>query len=450
MNTRRRTIRILFYTTISRIFRPVLLCYLYEISQVYPVVLLSEKLDPETRDLLKDKKLFPRLEKIIPVYQPPDKKINPLSKNRYFYNLAKSIVKKYKPDIVVSPSDMYSLFEMHLMRFAKNANALKIAIQPCNAGEGAVEERLTDLTNAYLRFPSFLPINLRLFLVKCRKYLGHALYYWILPLTSGQKPFFGKSSFILRRGKSGMRDTDYQTVFSRRDYDIFLKAGVPAEKLYILSQPFLNSKTRRFFDKYIGGNPRERNKIVTVMLPGDVEFGFKRGNYSLISQQEREDCWMRTIKLINRILPGWTIYVKPHPATIDIKGLKKKIEVILKDVTFVNPESWAERYIKRSDVIIELPLSASNAIFIASLLYPEKPIISLDFYHELLGDRFKYFEGVEYIDDEKKFVRTLELIRDKKFKKEPLPEKIKEEDKRKFSNIIEMLNYFLKENNICL
>jgi hypothetical protein len=444
MKNEKKSPKILFYTTIPRIFRPVLLCYLYEISQVYPVVLLSEKLDSETEELLKDKKSFPLLEKIIPVRQFPAEEKNLFSRNKRLYGLAKKVVEEERPDVMISPSDVYSLFEMYLMRFAKRTNSVKIALQPCNVGDGIAEEALVDRVNARLRFSSFLPLGLRLFLVKCRKYLGHFLYYWILPLSLGQKPFFGKSSFVLRRGKSGMRDADYQTVFSARDYEFFLKGGVPAEKLCILPQPFLNPETRKFFDRYNGRKKKGKNKAVAVMLPGDVEFGFRRKDYSLISKEEREAGWLETVRSINRILPGWTIYVKPHPATIDLQAIKGRLEAISQSVKIVNPESWAEKYIEIADVIMELPLSASNAVFIASLQCPEKPVISLDFYHELLGDRFRDFEGIEYINDKEKFFKTLELIRDNKYKKEPHLEKKKEENKREFSNVVEMLTYFLK------
>jgi hypothetical protein len=444
MNDKRKPPRIIFYATIPRVFRPVLFCYLHQISQVYPVVLLSEKLDTEMKEFLKNKKLFPRLEKIIPVRQFPAEEKNIFSRNRRLFGLAKKVMEEEKPDVIVSPSDMYSLFEMYLMRFAKRINAVKIAIQPCHMGDGVAEERLVDLVNANLRFPYFLPVSFRLFLVKCRKYLGHFLYYWILPLTMGQKPFFGKSSFILRRGKSGMRDADYQTVFSKRDYEIFLKSGVPDKKLCILYHPFLNPKTRRFFERYNSWRLKEKCRTVIVMLPGDVELGFRKKDYSLISKEEREKDWLQTIQLLNETLPGWTIYVKPHPATIGLDPLKKRLEAISGRVKVVNPEEWMERHIKTAKVIVELPLSASNAIFTASLQCPEKPIISLDFHHELLGDRFKDFKGVEYIDDREKFVKTLKSIRDKKFKKE-LPEERENSGKKEFSSAIEMLNCFLKQ-----
>jgi len=58
--------KIIFYTSTPRNFRTTLIGYLYEICQVYPVILLCEELDFETEEILRNKELFPKLEKIIP------------------------------------------------------------------------------------------------------------------------------------------------------------------------------------------------------------------------------------------------------------------------------------------------------------------------------------------------------------------------------------------------
>jgi len=68
--------KILFYTSHSFLFRSTVIGHLYEISQKYPVILLSEKLDEETEKVIRNKKLFPKLEKIVPVEQYTGKKMN--------------------------------------------------------------------------------------------------------------------------------------------------------------------------------------------------------------------------------------------------------------------------------------------------------------------------------------------------------------------------------------
>lgn len=440
--------KVLFYVGNPYVFRTALIGHLYEISQAYPTILLSEKLDLETEEVLRKKELFPKLEKIIPALQFTGKKTNLFSLNRYLCKLAKSVIQQYNPDIVVVPSDLI-LFELYLMRFAKKAGALKISIQSSNNLGSIRAAKWTDLINSYLRFPLLFPFWLRLFFTKCRKYFGHILYYFILPLTVGEKPFFGESSYILRSGNSGMRDADYQVVFSNRDYDTYLMDGVPAEKLYILSHP-LARKTRSFFEKAYFSKSRKNKKdknIVGVMLSSDVELGFRRKDLSLISVEVREKDWLEVIKLINRILQGWIIYIKPHPATKDINEIKEKFESISENIKVVDSQEAADKYIEIGDIIIGLPLSASTVLFAASLQYPQKPILSLDFHQELLGDTYKDLEGIEYVDTKERLIDILEKINDNKYQKEYIAPKRKELELKEFSSTIEALEFFIKKQN---
>jgi len=436
--------KVLFYTHSPRAFRTTLIGHLYEIAQIYPSILLSDKLDFETEEALFNKELFPKLEKIIPVQQITGNERNLLSKNRYLYQIAKKNIKQYRPDVVISASDTHSLLELYLFRFSKKINALRIAIQPTMALETKKAALWVDLTNAYLRFPSFLSLRFRLYLVKIRKHLDHFLYYWILPVTVGEKPFFGKSSHILRKGNSGMRDADYQIAFSKRDYDIFLKDGVPAKKLWILSHPLIR-KTREFFEKvYFNRLKRHKKdaKIVSLML--ETSIGFKRKDYSLISREEREKIWIEIIKLTSQILPGWKIYIKPHPDTKNFDEIKESFESISNNIEVVNPQEPADKYIEIGDIIIGLPLSASTTLFTAFLQRPEKPIISLDFHQELLGDVYKDFNGVEYIDNKEKFIKILKLIQDNKYPKKYQENKERKIKGKEFSNTVELLEYLYK------
>lgn len=441
--------KVLFYTGNPYVFRSGLIGYLYEICQVYPTTLLSEKPDSETEEILSKKEFFPNLENIIPVQQFTEEKKNLFSKNIYIYKLAKKIVKEYKPDVVIATNDVYPL-EMYLMRFSKKVKALNIAIQPSNAADSKTIEKWVDLVNIYLRFPTFLPFWLRLIIIKIRKYFGYFLYYWILPLTVGEKPFFGKSSYILRKGNSGMRDADYQIVFSKRDYDIYHKDGVPSEKLHILPHPLLRKETRKFFEKVYFNkfkNYKKDKKVVCVMVPEDAVLGFDRKNYSLIfSREERIKKHLEIIKLINKILPRWEIDIKLHPDTKDFKQLKMGLKLTSQNIKIVEPKEPADKYIALADVIIGLPLSASTTLFTASLQCPEKPIISLDFHHELLGDYYKDFKGIECIDSEKNFINILKLIRDNKYKKKQGELKKEELREKEFLNTVELLEYLFQKN----
>ncbi|MCX6764136.1 MAG: hypothetical protein NTU58_00275 [Candidatus Nealsonbacteria bacterium] len=433
--------KVIFYTNIPRVFRTTQIGHFYEITHAYPTILLSEKLDSETENIIADKKLFPRLEKIIPVHQFTGEKKGLFAKNRYLYNLAKDAILKCNPDIVISPSDIHSLFEMYLLRFAKKIGALRIIIQPSNIGDSKNGEKFVDLTNAYLRFPSFLPLKLRLFLTRCRKYLGHFLYYWILPLLVLERPFSGKASYILRKGNIGMGDSDYLIVFSEKDRQLFLKEGVRPEKIYILAHP-LARESRKVFKNFfinISGGKKAKNFIL-VLLSSWVEIGFRRDNCHLISREERYKKWKETIGLITGFFPDWEIIIKHHPKDKDIERSRLEFEPISKNIKIINPKEQLDEYIDGAKIIIGLPLSASTSLYIASLKCPRKPILSLDFHREILGDYYKNFEGIEHIDSELRLSNILELIKKNKYQKKL----IKKNKAKKFKDTVELLNYLYK------
>jgi len=449
MKEKKQNPKILFYTSVPRVFRSTLIGYLYEIAKEYPTILLSEKLDPETEKIINNKKIFPKLEDIIPVRQHLCGEMNIFARNKYFQKLAKDVIQKNSPDIVIASNDLYP-FEMYLMRYAKKASALRIIIQASNTGDSATWSKREELTNIFLRYPSFLPFWFKSSFVKLKKYFSYYLYHWILPVTRGEMPFSGKASYMLKKGTSGVRDADYQIVFSKRDYEIYLNDGVENNKLYILPHPLIRQKTRRFlmqeyFKKY--QNKKRKNKIATLMLPEETLIGFRKENYSLISHEERNQEWKEIIKLIIENLPDWKIYIKPHPSTKNISQIKKEFESISKNINVVDPEEPADKYIELGSIVIGMPLAISTTLFTASLQHPEKPIISLDFKNELWGDFYEKFEGIEHINNREKFVKILKLIKDNKCCKER--KKSFALRKKEFPNTLEMINnlYNLKVDN---
>ena len=284
--------KVLFYTSVPRLFRATLIGHLYEIAQVYPVVLLSEKLDEETEKVIRNKKLFPKLEKIVPVEQYTGRKMNLFARSKY--------------------------------------------------------------------------------------------------------------------------------LSTRRETRAFFEKAFFREKL----------KTANI-DK----------KIITLMLPAE-NIGFRRKDLSLISEREREEERKKIIFQIVTILKGWKVYIKPHPETKQVDRIKKFFESISGNIKVVDPREPADKYIEMARVIVGLPLSASTTLFTASLQCPQKPILSLDFEKELLGDYYKNFEGIEYIDNEKDFLRILELIRDNKYYKKNYRTKLKADS---FSNATELLEHLVQK-----
>lgn len=444
MKKKEKKHRVVFCTGILRAFRTTSIANLYEISQIFPVILLSEKLDSETEEILKDKKLFPKLEEIVPVEEVSElQKNNLFLRNRHAYKLAKQIIQKYKPTMLVLGSD-YCLFDIYLMRFAEKNKAINVVLNSDLRFWKAREMSLrTDLTHAYLHFPSFLPFDFRIFLTKVRKYCGYLLYNFFLPLSVGQAPFWGKSSRILYT-ISGMR-ADWRIVFSREDYNLSLEEGVPQEKIILLEHPLKREITKKFFKQVylfdLGKKIKSDAKVITLLCP-EEPYGFKRKDCSLIREEEMQKNRIEIIDLIVNNLAGWKIFIKPHPATTKAEELRNIFEAISPCITFTNPSEPMDKYIEMSDVIAGLP-PASSALFTASLQCPEKPVLSLDLPpQEILGDCYKNSGLVEYVDSKEAFIKLLEMIKNNKYHKE------KDLKSEGFSDTAEVIEYLLKNKKM--
>ncbi|MFH1894713.1 MAG: hypothetical protein ABH813_02330 [Patescibacteria group bacterium] len=436
--------KVLLYASSPRNFRSSLIEYLYEISQIYPIVLLSEELDPETRKILGDKKLFPKLKEIIPVNQYAKRKMNLLARHRYFCKLAKKIIENYRPDIVIANGS--NIFESYLRRFARNINAISLRFTEFLPGYAKQPAKEYILRIAYLKTPDFLPLPIKILFSKARTYLGHFLVYWILPLLTGQKPFLGEPSAILIADPHRFKGIDYFIVSSERDYNILLRQGLPAEKIYISAHPLnKESKVRRFFRENNFSNSlngdKMGKKILTIMWPPE-QIGFKRTDYSLIPKKELWEDRIKTTSLIAGTLKEWKIIIKPHPLAENVVEIAHYFKSIYNNIEVKNPTDFADRYIEISDVIAGLS-PASNVLLNAFLQRPDNIILSLDFQQEFGGDYYKDFEGIEYINDRKKLINVLELIREKKYQK-------RTETKREligFPNTIGLLKHLLNQKS---
>lgn len=274
--------------------------------------------------------------------------------------------KNYRPDVVIAPSDFHSLFEMQLMRWAKKIGAKTIAIQCSLYDRAKVISDFVDRENAQ-RMPMWL--------VKIRKHLGHLWVYWVKPLLNFEKPFWGKSSYILHTGQSGMRDADYQIVWNKHQYDILLKDGVPKEKLEIMP-PLIYFKDNE-----------KREKAITILVPNEFSVGNKHW-----------ECWKQVVHLLG----NYILYVKQHP--------DGKYSPYLKNFPppLINPKEPAERYIAKSDLVIGLPLALSTSLYIASLM--GKKVIAFDPFHEPRGDFFKGWKGINYIDNYADLIQCAKAI----------------------------------------
>jgi RNase H-fold protein (predicted Holliday junction resolvase) len=387
--------RVLFYTHIPRAFRSTLIGYLYEICQKFPTVLLSEKLDLQTEKILQDKALFPKLEKIISVNRGFSLREKPFTKNKELYALAKEIMQEYKPDVVVT--GLHTIFELYLMCFAKAQKAATISLQTSLFNYKQETDLYIDLENATLRFPNWLPKNVRLFLARVRKYFKIFFFFYLLPLSVGQVPFFYSQSSFYRIIKK--KERHYQTAWEPADYKIFASNGVPTNKLCIVPHPLAKENTKEFFNKvyFTKFKNQENKKNVAILVPYGLRF--KKENLNIITQEKSWQDWFEIVSEVSSILKDWNIYIKPHPLVKNIDIIKKELESIASNVKVTDLTEPIEKYIEMSDIIIGLPMSCSTALYTASLQDKKKLIISMDNHHDLVGDFFKNRQGIIYIDD---------------------------------------------------
>lgn len=401
--------KVLFQATNSRVFRATLVGYLHEIAQKHQVVLLTEKLDKDTEKVLANKDMFPGLGKIVYFESPFGGNI--LAKSRKLRAIIKETVYEHKPDIAIAPSDIWPA-EMYLMRFAKNAGAITLAIQSgFKMAESRKQYEWSCAMNAHLRMPSFLPFVARKVLAALKKYLGFILYHWVLPVAAGEMPFFGKTSFVFWDESSGKRKADYVAVFSKRDYGLCVEEGVLSEKLFVIGHPLEHASTREFFEKAYFSEHREKEgvNVITLMWP-EEKVGLKEGNRSLIGEQEMQESRVRMVALIAKKLADWKVFVKVKPNLSESEIAK--VRELFAGEGFVNIAVVAEPadvYIELSDVICGMSLP-STTLFTASKQYPSKPILHLNLSRESLADGYRNFDGIEYVDSESRLLQVLDLI----------------------------------------
>lgn len=380
------------------------------------MVLLTEKLDSHTEKVLSDKSLFPGLEKVIFFESPFHGNI--FAKNYRLCRIMKKTIGTYRPDIVVSHTDTWPA-EMYAMRFAKKNAATTVAIQSGFKIAGQHKLLLWSfLMNAQSKMPKFLPFSVRIFLVKLKKLAGYMLYHWILPLLAGEMPFFGKTSFVFWHESPGLRQADYSVVFSKRDAEICVKDGVSPNKIRILGHPLEHEATKSFFEKaYFSKNKEMKNQKMLTIMWSDDKIGFTEENHALIPEKKMQENRVHVVRLISEKLADWNIIIKPHPSIKSASKIKEFLGEIAENVFIANPADPADMYIERSSCIVGMP-PPSTTLFTAVKQDPEKIVLSLNLNNEFVGDSYKNFDGIEYIDSEEKFIEILNSIKNNTYKKE--------------------------------
>ena len=221
---------------------------------------------------------------------------------------------------------------------------------------------------------------------------------------------------VLWKWVSGLRDADYSIVFSQRDRDISIESGVPAKKIYILGHPINGVEAKKFFKVFypqINLKKHKKNKIVLIALPNKTSA--VKDDLSVISADLVREGEINIIKKIVEELAGWEIYVKPHPAISDLEYVTGRINELSRKINILDHDDVFDRYIGEADLIIGL--SPSTVLYAASLQFPEKPILSLNFDKDFRGKLYKDFESIEYIETEEELIKFIGLIKNGTYQK---------------------------------
>ncbi len=412
MHTPEKTI--LFYTDIPRSFRTTYIGYLFELTQAHSVVLLCEELDEYTDEILQDKTLFPKLHKIIPIYEHTKINMSLFRKHKYFAKLAQSIIKKYAPYIIFSTD--YTVFGSYLRRYAHKYGIITLAaIGP--AFEDSIENAdYRALLSGYRRIRTSLPLQLKLWYGRIRRIIAHSVYYHLFPIMAGHYPFIGTPSCIYEDDRRFNKGADYYIVFSKIHYNRLICYGIHAKKLLLLAHP-LDGPGRSLFEKtYLTKAQKSRvslaRKTLIFMWP-EPKVSFTKKPYRLIPKEKMVAYRISLLKIIANALPAWRIILKPHPIMLAdpdcIKKLRISMQSISHIINIVNPAIPAEYFIELCDAIVNVP-PPSTTTFTSTLQCKNKPILFINLHNEILGDSYSNFQGVKYITNEQTLVHTLESI----------------------------------------
>lgn len=391
-------INVLFYTSTFRNFRNVLLGHLLDL-QSHPkiqIVLLIEKFDNDFTNLLSSKHLFPNIVSIIEVNQYNPESDSLFKEYKRLFKLLANLFKTNKFDFVVGTSDFHSVFELLLFRIAKKNKSYTITISATISGNMKNIAKWIDLVNL-AQISTKNPKKLKYIFIYCRKFIGHFFYYFVLPISNFHLPFWGKSSFVLNKGQSGMRDAETHLVFSHREKEIFMQNGVNHSKLLVLPPDF-SGNFNEFNEKYLF-----TNNIVSfdflILLPA-LDIGFRKDDYSLIDANERLNERLKVIELIIDNFPNSTILIKPHPLIESDEKIKEIYSSKFFNIQFAQPGIHVDEYINRAKIIIDLPMSQSSTLFLGKFQFPNKTFISLNLHDEFEGDYYKNnSHEILYIDN---------------------------------------------------
>jgi len=389
--------KILFYTDRPRSFKSNLRSYVAELVNVHEVVLLTEDIGENP---------FPGI-KTVQVNQYSVKE-GLIAKNRRLAKLAKEVIKREKPNIVIAIGDYF--FESYLRREARKKGIITLS---------ALGPFFVNNFKDFVKYRYYITAKGKgMLFAKIKKLAGHFLYYWILPLLTAQLPFLGHESSVLWNPVR-KKGADFYFVYSEKDKQVLKNSGGNISNVFVLAHPLVYYSV-----------PQTNEKIITIMEDGKP-YLVNRNDFSLISEQERREYKKEVVRMVADVLEGWKVYIKPHP-----KDSKERVEQMKEDFARIaevaGQADSAEEYIKKS--FVTLNYVAGMSVFSAILM--KKPVMVVDWQQEFMADFYKDSDAVGYADTREKLKYLLMQIKNNTYKNQT-----KELKKTGFSSIVDLLNH---------
>jgi len=384
------------------------------------VVLVTEPLSIGYTHLLQDRTRFPGLESVVVIDGFGYSLAQLIGGNRRWHRLACDLVRQARPQVVVTENDMSGLFDMYLLREAKKSGAFCLTVQGMMQQHDKDVQKFIILSHVCSNGddPGFKRI-FRMAYFQARKWLGHYLVHYLLPWSIGERALAGRSSYVLRSGATGLRDSDLNLVPSSQAFRSHTNSGVPRKKLAILAHPLTRLPHDLFFgsvEARASAEPIFDGKNILVLMTS-MPVGFRSKDLSLISHEERRKTRLEIIRLLRQVFPDWRILIKPHPDCVRIEAVEQYFSAVRDHLTIMPPFMPVEPLLKHSDIILDLPLSVTTTLYTAACAYPNKPVISANVTREFYGDYYRDFPEVDYVESMPELGTLLQRIKNGTFRK---------------------------------
>lgn len=390
--------QILFYPHSARALSSSLIGHLYELSRHYRVAVVTEVLPPLYAAMLEDRRLFPGITEVRTINGLGLSLGSLLRNNRRWHRLAEELVREINPDVVVTENDMSSLFDMYLLRAARRAGARRLTIQGMLQPEADEMRRFVELLYVYRGGRERHPLQRvwRTVSYRVRQHLAHCLVHYLLPWSLGTAALRGGSSYLLRRGASGMRDSELNLVPSQAAFDSHRRSGVPSARLALLAHPLHRVPP----ELYLGRTPPSAARGTTILiLLTSVAFGFRRDPpHQLIDAPSRRATRLAIVGLVRRYFPEAKLVLKPHPDCGPLSAVRDYFSPVAHDMEILPPSSPVEPQLAHCDLVIDLPVSVTTTLFTAACIRRDRPIISANVDNEFYGDHYRHSPEIDYVE----------------------------------------------------